>query len=228
MGAAPLRIRVSAIREARRMVRTFLRAASVYRQNALFSGHSVLRPRPDGVVLGLFGFTVVPPPALPDCPGTWLSDVPGGFRPSGFRPGGFGPGGFRPGGYNDDDPGDDEPGVRGWACGRGVAGCRPVAGAMGVAGEMPDVLGAVDVRPDEPVVSPGDDSVDGGGCAGAAVSAGGDDWEGAAAWGVPCAGDPGTGVTVPGLGVCAAPVPIAATVSAVMTRRHRIVRIRLT
>jgi hypothetical protein len=137
---------------------SFPEAPSFYRQSALFSGHSVLRPRPDGVVFGLFGFTVVPPP-----PGASLSDVPGGLRP---------------GGFNDEDPGVAEDlGVMGVACGKGVAGCRPVAGGMGVAGEMPDVFapgvpGVVEVRP---VAGPGDGSVDAGGCMGAAFSAGGGD-----------------------------------------------------
>jgi len=193
--------------------RTFSKCrSSVYRQSALFSGHSVLRPRPDGVVLGLFGFTVVPPPLPADAPGTSLSDLPGGYRP---------------GGLNE----DDEPGVIGAACGKGVAGCRPVAGGRGVAGAIPDglepgVLGAVDVRPDEPVVGPGDGNTDAGGWAGGAFPAGGGDCRGAVAGGAACGADaPGTGVTVPFPGVCAAPVSAAITVSAAAASRHRIVRI---
>ena len=192
--------------------RTFLRRrSSVYRQSALFSGHSVLRPTPDGVVFGLFGFTVVPPPPAADAPGTALSD---------------GPGGFRPGGLNE----EDDPGVTGVACGKGVAGCRPVAGGIGVAGAIPDglepgVLGAVDVRPDGPVVGPGDGNADAGGWAGGAFPGGGD-CRGAVAGGAACgAGDPGTGVTVPAPEVCAAPEPAAITVRAAVARRHRIVRI---
>lgn len=172
----------------------------------------MLRPRPDGVVLGLFGFTVIPPPLPADVPGTSLSDLLGGFRPGGFNE-------------------DDEPGVRGAACGKGVAGGRPVAGGRGVAGAIPDglergVLGAVDVRPDEPAAGAGGGNADAGGWTEVPFPAGGGDCRGAVAGGVACgADDPGTGVTVPAPGACATPVSAAMTVSAAAASRHRIVRI---
>jgi len=174
----------------------------------------VLRPSPDGVVFGLLGFTVVPPPPPPDCPGTWLSDVPNGLTPGEYI--------------------DEDPGVRGWACGRGVAGVRPVAGGMDVAGDTvfgPGVLGAVEVWPADPVVGPGDDSADARGCAGAAFPAGAGGWSGATVpgaglAGIVCgAGDVGTGATVPKGGVCAAPGAAMITMSAEVVSRHRIVRI---
>jgi hypothetical protein len=165
------------------------------------------------VVFGLLGFTAIPPAGLPASPGTWLSDVPGGTGPGGYS--------------------DDEPGASGLACGSGVAGARPVAGGMGVAGEMSELFGfdvfGVGLRR-APVVRPGDDSADAGGCAGWAFSAGavpGDVGEGFA--GVACgAGDVGTGVTVPEDDVCAAPGLAAITVTAAIANRHRIVRIEAT
>ena len=46
--------------------------ASVYRQSALFAGHSVLRLRPDGVGFGLLGSVAAAPAGLPIPLGTAL------------------------------------------------------------------------------------------------------------------------------------------------------------
>lgn len=72
--------------------------ASVYRQSALFAGHSVLRLRPDGVVFGLLGSVAAAPAELVIPLGTAL------------RAGEVG------------DVRDDDPGASGVAGGNGCAG----------------------------------------------------------------------------------------------------------